>query len=163
MTGRAATSAFLVAAILSGCGGQGVEAPPLAPAAERYPQAAAQAIDAEALGDASAALAAEFQTLADWKTTKGVPTVIRTTEWIEANYRNGSDQQETIREFIKDAYAKWGITYALLGGDTDQVPARLCWSGYYDGGRNLPVDMYYACLDGNWNADGDDRFGEEEP
>ncbi|MGD8414705.1 MAG: C25 family cysteine peptidase, partial [Candidatus Latescibacterota bacterium] len=108
-------------------------------------------------------LAAAYQTLADWKTAKGVPTVIRTTEWIEANYRNGSDLQETIRNFIVDAYAKWGITYVLLGGDTDQVPARLVWSAYYDSGRFLPADMYYACLDGDWNADGDDVFGEQPP
>ncbi len=108
-------------------------------------------------------LAAAYQALADFKTTKGVPTVIRTTEWIEANYRNGSDLQETIRNFVKDAYSKWGIQYVLLGGDTDQVPARLAWSGYYDGGRMLPADMYYVCLDGDWNADGDDIFGEQPP
>jgi len=108
-------------------------------------------------------LAAAYQTLADWKTIKGVPTVIRTTEWIEANYRNGSDLQETMRNFIVDAYAKWGVTYVLLGGDTDQVPARLVWSAYYDGGRFLPVDLYYAGLDGDWNADGDNIFGEQPP
>ena len=108
-------------------------------------------------------LAAAYQTLEDWKTSKGVPTVIRTTEWIEANYRNGSDLQETIRNFIKDAYSKWGIEYVLLGGDVEQIPARLLWSGYYDGGRMLPADMYYVGLDGDWNADGDDIFGEQPP
>jgi hypothetical protein len=108
-------------------------------------------------------LAAAYQTLADWKTSKGVPTVIRTTEWIEANYRNGSDLQETIRNFVKEAYAKWGITYVLLGGDTEQIPARIVRSNYYNGGRFLAVDMYYVCLDGDWNADGDDVFGEKPP
>ena len=105
-------------------------------------------------------LAAAYQTLADFKTGKGVPTVIRTVEWIRANYRNGSDPQETIRNFVKDAYARWGITYLLLGGDTGEIPARLAWSGFYDGGRFLPVDMYFGCLDGTWNADGDAIFGE---
>ncbi|MCK5618655.1 MAG: hypothetical protein KAJ17_04605, partial [Candidatus Krumholzibacteria bacterium] len=105
-------------------------------------------------------LGAAYQPLADWKTAKGVPTVVRTTEWIEANYRNGSDLQETIRNFIKDAYAKWGITYVLLGGDTEQVPVRLAHSCFYGGGRDLPVDLYYACLDGDWNADHDQVFGE---
>ncbi|MCK5712614.1 MAG: hypothetical protein KAI25_07860, partial [Hyphomicrobiaceae bacterium] len=95
-------------------------------------------------------LMAAYQALADWKTTKGVPTAIRSTEWVEANYRNGSDLQETIRNFIKDAYAKWGITYVLLGGDTEQVPVRLAHSCFYGGGRDLPVDLYYACLDGDW-------------
>jgi hypothetical protein len=105
-------------------------------------------------------LAAAYQTLADWKTAKGVPTVIRTTEWIEANYRNGSDLSETIRNFIKDAYAKWGITYVLLGGDTDQIPVRYAHSCYYEGDRDVAVDLYYACLDGDWNADHDQLFGE---
>jgi hypothetical protein len=104
-------------------------------------------------------LAAAFQTLADWKTAKGVPTVIRTTEWIAANYRNGSDLQETIRYFIKDAYARWGITYVLIGGDSEQVPPRF-GSSFYLGLREIPADMYYACLDGDWNADHDQYFGE---
>jgi hypothetical protein len=104
-------------------------------------------------------LAAAYQTLADWKTAKGVPTVIRTTEWIEANYRNGVDIQETIRRFVQDAYAKWGITYVLIGGDSEQVPPRLGGS-FYLGAKTLPVDMYFACLDGDWNADHDEHFGE---
>ena len=108
-------------------------------------------------------LAAAYQTLADFKTKKGVPTVVRTIEWIRANARNGSDPQETIRNFVKEAYAKWGITYLLLGGDTDQVPARFVWSSFYDGGRFLPADMYFGCLDGDWNLDHDAIFGEALP
>ncbi|MDH5268447.1 MAG: C25 family cysteine peptidase [Candidatus Krumholzibacteria bacterium] len=105
-------------------------------------------------------LAATFQTLADWKTEKGVPTVVRTTEWIAANYLNGADMAETVRNFAIDAYAKWGISYLLLAGDSDQVPVRTAFSVFYDGGRMLPVDMYFGCLDGDWNADHDAIFGE---
>ncbi len=108
-------------------------------------------------------LAAAYQALADFKTSKGVATVIRTVEWILANYRNGSDSPETIRNFVIDAYAKWGIKYLLLGGDTGEIPPRMAWSGFYDGGRSLPVDMYFGCLDGNWNNDGDAIFGEGTP
>ncbi len=104
-------------------------------------------------------LAASFQELADWKTAKGVRTVVRTTEWIEANYPNGVDLAETIRTFIKDAYQQWGITYALLGGDVDLIPVRLGASVYL-GARDIPVDMYFGCLDGDWNADHDEFFGE---
>jgi len=106
------------------------------------------------------ALAASMQTLADWKTSKGVPTVVRTTQWIAANYRNGSDLAETIRTFAADAYAQWGITYLMLAGDVEQVPMRQAFSSYYGGGRNLPVDMYFGCLDGDWNGDHDATFGE---
>ena len=104
-------------------------------------------------------LAAAFQNLADWKTAKGVRTVVRTVEWIEANYPNGVDQAETIRTFITDAYQFWGITYALLGGDANILPVRLGASVYL-GARDIPVDMYYGCVDGDWNADHDEFFGE---
>jgi len=108
-------------------------------------------------------LAATYQALADFKTAKGVPTVVRTTEWIAANYKNGVDIAETIRTFVKDAYQKWGITYALIGGDTREVPPRFAFSNFYDGGQLHPVDMYFGCLDGDWNGDHDDVFGEESP
>ncbi|HET6348148.1 MAG TPA: C25 family cysteine peptidase [Candidatus Krumholzibacteria bacterium] len=107
-------------------------------------------------------LAAAYQVLADWKTSKGVPTVVRTTEWIAANYRNGSDMAETIRNFVKDAYSLWGIKYLLLGGDVAQIPVRMAYSAFYPSGvgSSIPVDMYFGCLDGDWNADHDAVFGE---
>ncbi|HKW14605.1 MAG TPA: C25 family cysteine peptidase, partial [Candidatus Krumholzibacteria bacterium] len=107
-------------------------------------------------------LAATYQVLADWKTSKGVSTVVRTTEWIAANYRNGSDGAETIRNFVKDAYSLWGIKYLLLGGDSQQIPVRLAWSNFYPdaNGHSNPADMYFGCLDGDWNADHDAVFGE---
>lgn len=106
------------------------------------------------------ALQAEYQRLADFKTNKGVPTVVRTVSWITANTKNGVDVQETIRNFVRDAYAKWGITYLLLGGDTDIMPARHAFSAFYLSGLELPVDMYFGCLDGTWNEDHDAVFGE---
>ncbi len=101
----------------------------------------------------------QFQELADWKTKKGVPTVVRTIDWIEANYPGGCDRAERIRLFIRDAFTSWGTTFVLLGGDTGHVPVRYAWSGYY-GGWDISTDLYYSDLDGNWNADGDSKFGE---
>jgi hypothetical protein len=100
-----------------------------------------------------------FQTLADWKTKKGIPTVVRTVEWIGQNYWKGADLAETIRNFIAEAYSKWGVEYVLLGGDTDVIPARFAYVAFYTG-EFLPTDMYYSCLDGTWNADGDSIWGE---
>lgn len=109
----------------------------------------------------SDALAATWQTLADWKTRRGVPTVVRTVEWIQANYRRGSDLQETIRTFVQDAYAKWAVRYVLLGGDTDILPARYGYSSFGDPTeREIPCDAYFACLDGNWNLNGNGFWGE---
>jgi len=100
-----------------------------------------------------------FQEIADWKTKKGVPAVVKTISWINANYPGGSDTAEQIRLFIQDAFASWGTTYVLLGGDTNIVPVRMVWTTYY-GGWELSTDLYYSDLDGNWNGDGDSIFGE---
>jgi hypothetical protein len=99
----------------------------------------------------------EFQPLADWKTKKGVPTEIFTTDWIYTNY-SGSDNPMEIRNFIIDYEANHGLVYVLLGGDVDVVPARVAWDELgYDGIR---ADLYYSDTDGTWNADGDSYYGE---
>jgi hypothetical protein len=105
------------------------------------------------------AMQLEFQRLADWKTKSGVSAVVRTVSWIRENYPDGCDVPETIRKFIQDAYTNWGTTWVLLGGDSDVIPPRYGWSTY-TGGEAIPTDLYYQCLDGNWNADGDELFGE---
>jgi hypothetical protein len=104
----------------------------------------------------------QFQVLADYKTSLGLPTVVATTEFITQNYRNGADIQDTIRMYIRDAYEKWGVEYVLLGGDSDILPPRYVENDFYPnpGSTFIPVDLYFACLDGNWNADGDASFGQ---
>ncbi len=104
-------------------------------------------------------MAPVFERLARFKTMKGVPAVVRTVEWIEQNYRSGADRAESIRNFIQDAYEKWGAEWVLLGGDTEVIPARYAYAGFYTG-EFIPTDMYFSCLDGNWNADGDSLWGE---
>ncbi len=106
------------------------------------------------------ALAPAFQELADWKTAKGVQAVVRTTEWIATHYPTGVDQAEQVRFFLQDAFAHWGTLWALIGGDTDVVPARYATSRITEPPETIPTDLYYACLDGNWNGDGDSHFGE---
>jgi len=112
-----------------------------------------------------------FQRLADWKTKKGIPATVVTMTWINANYA-GYDLQEKVRNFIIDAYTNWGTIYVLLGGSGDQktggqniVPARRAWyttsgvGGYADEDQ-IPTDLYYSDLDGNWDSDGDHTYGE---
>jgi len=103
--------------------------------------------------------AAAYQALADWKTQSGQPAVVRTMTFIRQQYPFGSDDAERVRAFIKDAYARWGTQWVLLGGDTDQIPTRLAYTAFYNG-EYIACDMYYSCLDGNWNADGDSLYGE---
>jgi hypothetical protein len=75
----------------------------------------------------------------------------------------GNDTQAKIRNFIIGFYASNPLRYVLLGGDTDVIPHR----GFYvnlgtgsESDADIPADMYYSCLDGNWNYDNDNYWGE---
>ena len=103
-----------------------------------------------------------FKEVARWKTEQGIPATVRTVSWIENNYP-GSDLAEKIRYFIRDAYRYWGIQWVLLGADSPEIPLRVVYVNVSSGpsiNKYVPTDMYYACLDGNWNADLDTTFGE---
>jgi hypothetical protein len=104
-------------------------------------------------------MAPAFQQLADWKTQSGVPAVVRTISFIKQEYPFGSDDAERVRLFLRDAYSRWGTKWVLLGGDTDVIPTRFAHTTYY-GGEIISTDLYFSCLDGNWNADGDSVYGE---
>jgi hypothetical protein len=90
-----------------------------------------------------------FQPLADWKTQKGIPTNIVTTEWIyNSGGYSGTDVQK-IKAFVQDVYTNWGTTYVLLGGDINVVP---CHYRTFPGVDSDPVpnDVYYADFDSDW-------------
>lgn len=68
------------------------------------------------------------------------------------------DNAGKIRQYLRDAY-EVGTTWVLLGGDNTIVPGRLGWGTDY----NSPgiSDLYYADRTGDWNVDGDTKYGEE--
>jgi len=105
------------------------------------------------------AMAAAWQPLADWKTACGHPARVVRTDWIDEHYPEGSDPSERIRLFLADAYRNWGLRWALMGGDPSVVPIRYAFSTLM-AGVNISTDYYYACLERNWDADGDGVFGE---
>lgn len=108
----------------------------------------------------SARLASYFQPLIEWKERKGLCCRVALVEDIEASV-DGVDLQEKIRNFIRQCYLNEHTEYVLLGGDDEIIPARGVWGqveSYVD--TNMPSDLYYAALDGNWNSDGDSTFGE---
>ena len=98
---------------------------------------------------------------------------------ISSNPELFNDTQAKIRNFIRYAYTELGTEYVLLGGDADVavpgdniIPLR----GLYATEEGLPLymepldfeeddipsDVYYACLDGNFNYDMDIHWGENE-
>jgi hypothetical protein len=82
-----------------------------------------------------------FQRLADWKATRGLKAIVITvTDIVNGTYGNftkgARDLQEVIRNFLKWAYSKWGISWLLLGGDIDIIPVRIV-AGALEGGIEL--------------------------
>ena len=99
-----------------------------------------------------------FQTLKDYHDTTGILTEIHTTSEI------GSSDPTVVRQYIKDRYLNDGIQYVIIGGDDELIPAVDLYVKSYDGGTyvdyDMPGDLYFGCLDGTYNNDGDSRWGE---
>ncbi|MBR3426915.1 MAG: T9SS type A sorting domain-containing protein [Bacteroidales bacterium] len=77
----------------------------------------------------------------------------------------GSDSQEKLRNYIIQEYEDNGIMMVNLGGDVPDIPYRGLYCYVTSGGGDkedydIPADLYYAALDGNWNNDGDNLWGE---
>ncbi len=106
-------------------------------------------------------LAPSYQALADRKTRAGLAVTTETMESIMTRFP-GRDAAEKLRNCIRHAYTERGIRYVLLGGDVAAVPCRYAHVPRGPAARDsrLPCDLYFACLDGSWNRDGDDRWGE---
>ena len=104
-----------------------------------------------------------FQSLVQYRRKRGVASTMVTVEDIMKAYGHSGDRQFTIREFIKDAYATWGVEYVVLGGDTSIIPVRglHCESGLGDVDE-IPSDLYYQCLDGDFDGNGNGTYGEPD-
>lgn len=107
----------------------------------------------------SSALAANFQTIADWRTKKGYYTRVFKTDSINAVYP-GRDLPEKIRNFIIDYWTNHGLIYVLLAGDNSVVPARRCRVTVGSETDNIPADLYYADLQWSWDGNQNSVFGE---
>ena len=99
----------------------------------------------------------------NYKESTGFFTEVISTEDILATY-DGQDDQEKIRNCIKDYYENYGIEYVILVGDADPanedqniIPHRgLKAVDDYD----IPADLYYSNLDGNWDENGNGVWGQ---
>jgi len=97
---------------------------------------------------------------------------------ITQKYALFNDTQAKIRNFIRYAYSDLGVDYVLLGGDADVdneleniIPSRGLFANEsglplynsFNVGEeedDIPSDIYYSNLDGNFNYDLDEHFGE---
>lgn len=126
---------------------------------------------------APAAFEPTLQKLVDFKNNKGIMTLFKSVEDISNTYE-GYDPPEQIKNFMKDAFDNWGITYALLVGglkshiyakDKDTVSAG--WNAWWVPVRYVRIphvddeaclcDLYYGCLYNengtfdSWDSNGD--------
>jgi len=102
-----------------------------------------------------------FEPLKAAHDAEGIKTIIKTLNDIKP--KSGEVTPEDIRECIRDFYSEYDIEYVLIGGDADVVPAKQLWVQAWNGGdfTLMPSDLYYACLDGTYNYDGDELWGEK--
>ncbi len=99
--------------------------------------------------------------LRDWRTRQGWRSIIVPIESVCAVYP-GVDTAEKMRNFLKDAETTWSTIFCFIARkDWPANQFRRVYgnvSGYPV--ENMPSDMYYSCLDGSWNRNGNNIWGE---
>ncbi|MCX6272735.1 MAG: C25 family cysteine peptidase [Bacteroidetes bacterium] len=104
-----------------------------------------------------------FSNLVDLYKRRGLRSAVVSTNVINSQ-SPGQDLQEKIRNYIIQEYQNHGIDYVILGGDVDVIPARGFYchvqsSSVYED-WNIPSDLYYSSLDGTWDDNNNQTWGE---
>ena len=108
--------------------------------------------------------ASAFNEYVNFYQARGLHTQVAAFEDI-INTMEGRDNQEKLRNFIIQEYENNGIMMVNLAGDVPDIPYRGFYCDVLSGGghmtdNGIPADMYYACLDGTWNDDNNNLWGE---
>jgi len=131
--------------------------------AKQYPKETKSENEYELLIITTNQFESDFGELVTFYTNRGLKVNLVTKETITGQM-TGQDDQEKIRNFIIQEYQDNNAQFVILGGDVEHIPYRgfFCHvdsgSGYDD--SDIPADLYYSALDGNWNDDGDNKWGE---
>ncbi len=108
-------------------------------------------------------LVTEFERLAEWKTSRGVRTMVVTiSDIVDKKYGDfteggfARDLQEVLRNFFKYAGKQWETLYVLLGGDANVAPVRKLTGsstygtiGCWNQGVNPPAEGACCLLSGH--------------
>jgi|GEM_PF-2502740 len=112
------------------------------------------------------------QRLIDWKRKKGldagfvdIADILSDYSGVGDNignvlYSNTNtiyDDTAKVRMYLKDAYEQHGTQWVLIVGDEDIVPVRYQYMSSDDFNA---TDTYYGNFTGDWNVDGDFKYGE---
>jgi hypothetical protein len=88
---------------------------------------------------------------------------------VTTNFSKFDDTAARIRNFLRFAHLNWQTKYVLLGGDAKIIPDKklrinetMWYTGIatYETFANIRSDLYYGALEGTWNCDFDEYFGE---
>jgi len=111
---------------------------------------------------ANASTSPNVNDLVQHRQSQGFTTKVQTIEEVYSNY-DGVDNAEKLRNFVIDAYNNWSTEFVVLGGDVNIVPLRQLYV-YIDPQTvdQLDSDLYFQCLDGEYNYDGDNQWGEPD-
>lgn len=128
-----------------------------------YPAIDSRSDDYDMLIISPATFAEGFEQLVEFYAPRGIIAQVATTSDIYSSMP-GQDNQEKIRNYIIQEYQDHGIQHVTLGGDVEHVPYRGFYctvqsSSVYES-NDIPADLYYCALDGTWNDDGDNNWGE---
>ena len=108
--------------------------------------------------------ASQFDQYVEFYEARGLRTHVVTLETILSTM-TGLDNPEKLRNYIIQEYENNGIQMVNLAGDVPNIPYRGLYCYVTSGGGNqedsdIPSDLYYAALDGTWNDNGNNRWGE---
>ncbi len=128
-----------------------------------YPTTDSRSDDYQMLIITSSQFAAGFEELVEFYKPRGIKAQVAVTTDIYAQM-TGVDNPEKIRNYIIQEYQQHGIEQVTMGGDVEHVPYRGLYckvqsSTVYED-NDIPADLYFAALDGTWNDNGNNKWGE---
>ena len=109
-----------------------------------------------------------FEPLVEHRRDLGLAAAVVASEDVAGDILlGGGDLPERLRRLVQGLHASYGLRFLVLGADTNRLPARMLpfpiQGDNVHYGEPYASDAYFGCLDGEWNADADARFGEAEP
>ncbi len=107
-----------------------------------------------------ASLADAYAPLAAHRQAQGLAAVVLSLDEVLFWAPTATDTVAALRWLADKAAREWGAGYLLLGGSHAVLPAPLHRLDFAYADYVSPIDAYYACLDGDWDADGDGLFAE---
>lgn len=127
-----------------------------------FASASAAGLGSQYLAVTGSEFVEQLQPLLRWKQAKGLTTALYTIDEVTAQY-GGIDDAEKLRNFLIAAYEA-GTQYVLLAGDEMVLPIRYAYHANTamtpDVSLQNICDLYFADVDGKWDADGDGVYGE---